>query len=214
MLRNKCINKTMLMSGVLGFALAAPAMAVQQGDWIVRAGAANVMPDDSSGQVGAIAGSGVDVDDALGIFANVTYMIRNNIGLELLVATPFEHEITGTGSIAGLGKIAEVKHLPPTFSVQYHFAPTSNFRPYVGAGINYTTFFSEKAVGGTVTSISLDDSWGLAVQAGFDVDMAQNLFFNADVRYINIETTATTNVGNVDVDINPWVVSLGVGMRF
>jgi len=209
--------KIKFLSGLLGFiiiGLSSQAIAVSKGDWITRFGGASVNPNDSSGQVGNIAGSGVAVDDGQALFINVTYMIRDNIGLELLAATPFTHDISGTGSIAGLGKIAEVKQLPPTFSVQYHFAPKKTFRPYVGGGINYTTFFSEKAVGGTVTSISLDDSWGLAVQGGFDVDISKSWFFNADLRYINIETTAKTNVGNVDVEINPWVLSIGVGTTF
>ena len=209
--------KIKFLSGLLGFiiiGLSSQAIAVSKGDWITRFGGASVNPNDSSGQVGNIAGSGVAVDDGQALFINVTYMIRDNIGLELLAATPFTHDISGTGSIAGLGKIAEVKQLPPTFSVQYHFAPKKTFRPYVGGGINYTTFFSEKAVGGTVTSISLDDSWGLAVQGGFDVDISKSWFFNADLRYINIETTVKTNVGNVDVEINPWVLSIGVGTTF
>ena len=72
----------------------------------------------------------------------------------------------------------------------------------------------KKSTGSTVTSISLDDSWGLAAQAGFDMDINKDWFFNADLRYIKIKTTATTNVGNVDVTIDPWVISVGVGTHF
>lgn len=214
MASKKWLGKMTFIGAAVCIALSGQVLALERGDWLLRVGGASVNPDDSSGQVGNIAGSGVSVDSAESLIFNITYMIRDNIGLELLAALPFTHDVYATGSIAGLGKIAEVEHLPPTFSVQYHFSPRSNFRPYLGAGINYTTFTDEKAVGGTVTSISLDDSWGLAVQAGFDVDVTQELFFNADVRYINIETTATTNVGNVDIDINPWVYSLAFGMRF
>ena len=212
MLSKKRFYRTLLGLVIVG--LSSQTIAVSKDDWIVRFGGASVNPNDSSGQVGAIGGSGVAVDDSQGLFINVGYMLRDNIAIELLAATPFEHEITGTGSIAGLGQIAETKQLPPTVSVQYYFSPKKSFSPYVGAGINYTTFFSEKAVGGTVTSISLDDSWGLAAQAGFDMEMTKDWFFHADLRYINIETTATTNVGNVDVEINPWVLSVGVGTTF
>ena len=203
-----------VLCGFFVIGLSSQSIAVDKGDWLVRFGGVSVNPNDSSGQVGNIGNSGVAVDDSQGLYINATYMIRDNIGLELLAATPLKHDISATGSIAALGKIAETKQLPPTFSVQYHFAPKKKFRPYVGGGINYTTFFSEKATGGTVTNISLDDSWGLAVQGGFDMDISQNWFFNADLRYINIETTATTNVGNVDVTIDPWVISLGVGTTF
>lgn len=191
-----------------------PSWALGKGDWLLRFGAVSVNPNDSSGQVGAISGSGVAVDNAQGLYGNLTYMLQDNIGLELLAATPFTHDIYATGSIAALGKIAQTKQLPPTLSVQYHFSPKKSVRPYIGAGINYTTFFSEKTTGATVTSISLDDSWGLAVQGGFDMDISKDWFFNADLRYIDIETTATTNVGNVDVSIDPWVLSVGVGTRF
>jgi len=208
------IHKTAFVAGILGLALSAPAFAVQQGDWIVRFGAANVSPNDSSGHVGSIAGSSVSVGDDTQAFVNLSYMMTDNVAVELLASTPFKHDVHAEGSIKALGKIAEVHHLPPTLSLQYHVAPKASVRPYVGAGVNYTIFFDENAKGGVVTDINLDNSLGLAVQGGVDVDISKNWFFNADVRYIWISTTATTNVGKVDVDINPWVFSLGIGTRF
>ena len=210
----KLIKSVSIVVAAVALGLSSQVYAGSQGDWLLRFGAVSVNPNDSSGQVGTIAGSGVSVDDAQGVFLNVTYMLRDNIGLELLAATPFTHDITATGSIAGLGQIATVQELPPTFSVQYHFKPKSDFRPYVGVGLNYTTFFHVKLTGTTVTSMSLDDSWGPAAQVGFDKDINKDWFFNADLRYVWIKTTATTNVGNVDVTIDPWVISLGVGKRF
>ena len=195
----------------LGAFSLSPAQAVQKGDWLLRFGAVNVSPDDSSGGLSGAPTVGVAVDDDTQLFVNITYMLQDNIGLELLAATPFTHTISATGAVTG--NIAEVSHLPPTLSLQYHFSPTSSVRPYVGAGINYTTFFDEKATA-VITSIKLDDSWGLALQAGLDVDLNKDWFFNADVRYIDIETTATTNLGTVDVTIDPWVYSVGVGFRF
>ena len=159
--------------------------AVSQGDWLLRFGGAQVSPNDGS--------RGVVADDAIGVesdakpFINLTYMIRDNIGIDVLGAVPFEHDLTLTGS-----KIAETKQLPPTVSVQYHFSPKDAIRPYVGVGVNYTTFFSEKATA-TISSISLDDSVGLAAQVGVDGDINKDWFWNADVRYINTETTAKTN---------------------
>ena len=194
-----------LIAGLLVLTSASVA-AVEKGDWLVRFGVANVSPND--GSTGVVANDAIGVDGNTQIFANVTYMFNDNVGFEVLAATPFSHDITLSGS-----KIAETDQLPPTFSVQYHFKPKASIRPYVGAGINYTTFFNEKATA-TITSISLDDSIGLAVQAGVDVDITKDWFFNADVRYINIETTATTNIGNIEVDINPLVFSLGIGTRF
>ncbi len=188
--------------------------AVEKGDWLVRFGVANVNPNDSStglSLVGSTATVGVDGNSQ--VFANLSYMIKENVALELLAATPFSHDIVGTGALSGLGKVGETKQLPPTFSIQYHFKPKASVRPYVGAGINYTIFFSEKATN-TITSLKLDNSLGLAFQAGVDIDITKNWFFNADIRYINIETTATTDLGTAEVKINPIVISLGIGTRF
>ena len=201
--------KTLITTFALasGLALSAqPATAVEKGDWLVRFGLANVNPNDGSS--GVVADDAVGVEDDTQLYINATWMFSDNMGLDILGATPFTHDITLDGT-----KFAETKHLPPTVGVQYHFSPKSNVRPYVGAGINYTTFFSEEATA-VITSLSLDDSWGLAVQAGVDVDINDNWFFNADLRYINIETTAETNLGNIDVEIDPWVIGLGVGTTF
>jgi outer membrane protein len=185
---------------VSGQSLAAP------GDWVVRFGAANVSPDDSSR--GVVPKNAVGVDSGTSLYVTGEYMFSDQLGVELLAALPFNHDITLKGS----GKIGEVDHLPPTLSVMYHFSD-SNVRPYVGAGINYTTFMDEKATA-VISSLKLDASWGLAVQAGVDVDINDDWFFNASARYIDIDTTARTNLGNIDVDIDPWVFSLGIGRYF
>ena len=202
---------TVCSLAALGLLSLSPAHAVQKGDWLTRFGIVHVAPNDSSGTLSGAPTVGVAVDSDTQLFANFSYMLQDNLGLELLVATPFTHTISATGALSG--NIAEVSQLPPTLSLQYHFAPASNVRPYVGAGINYTTFFDEKATA-VISSIKLDDSWGLALQAGFDVDLNKDWFFNADIRYIDIETTATTDLGTIDVTIDPWVFSAGVGLRF
>ncbi|GMR16387.1 MAG: outer membrane protein OmpW [Gammaproteobacteria bacterium] len=185
--------------------------AASKGDWFMRFGVAQVSPNDSSGTLSGAPTVGVAVDSNTQLFANISYMYDHNIAFELLAATPFEHKLFGTGAVTT--QIATVKQLPPTFSVQYHFSPKESINPYLGVGINYTIFFDEKVVG-TITSISLDDSLGYAAQAWVDFKFNEGWFANIDMRYINIETTATTNLGTVDVKINPWVLSAGVGFSF
>ena len=203
-----CINrKLILVITATVLSLITMGAHAAQGDWLLRFGAANVDP--SAGSTGVVPDDAIDVDDGTAAFINGTYMIRDNIGIELLAATPFSHDII----LEGAGKIAETDHLPPTLSVQYHFSPESKVRPYVGAGLNWTTFFDEEATA-VINDISLDDSFGWAVQAGIDVDINEKWFFNADIRKIDIETTAETDIGNIDVDIDPVVISLGVGLRF
>lgn len=182
------------------------AHAVERGDWLLRFGVTMVSPDASS--TGVVPDDAIDVDDGTSVSVDFTYMMRENIGIEVLAAYPFSHDITLNGT-----KIAETDHLPPTVSVQYHFQPKSNIRPYVGIGLNYTTFFNEEATA-VISDISLDDSFGLALQGGVDFNLTEKWYLNLVLRYINIETTAKTNLGNVDVDINPWVYTLGVGTSF
>jgi outer membrane protein len=200
----------------------APAQALDQGDWIARVGVTHVSPDASSSP------NLVDVDSGTSLGFNFTYMMSNNIGIELLAALPFEHDIEGAGPFAGAGKLAETKHLPPTLSVQYHFKPKAKFRPYVGVGLNYTTFFDEESTptldnalggAGSTTDVNLDDSWGLAAQLGADFDLNDDWFANVDVRYIDISTDATLNnsvggITNIDVDIDPWVITFALGKTF
>ncbi len=193
------------------------ALAVNQGDWLVRVGAAHVSPNDSSGGLTADPSIKVGVDSSTGLGLNLTYMVSPNIGVEVLGALPFKHDITGAGSLASAGKIAETKQLPPTVVALYNFAPKANVRPYAGIGINYTTFFSEKTTGAlSGVSLKLDDSWGLAGEVGVDVDINKDWFFNASVWYMDINTTAKlgSGLGSVDVQIDPWAFFVGVGTRF
>lgn len=211
----KSLNRALVLAAVLALP-AAPVLALEQGDWLVRVGGSYVSPNDSSDAVPGLAGSGVSVDGAASLSLTLGRMITPNLAVEVLGAWPFTHDINGDGSIAGLGKIAETKQLPPVLSLQYHFMPKSNVRPYVGLGVNYTVFFDEKTTGALVgTPIDLDSSVGPAVQVGVDVDVGKGWFVSADLRYISIKTTATLGgIGTVDVDINPLVATVAAGTRF
>jgi len=220
-----------LAAAIAALSVAGSAMAYEGGDMILRVGAAMVDPDASSSTVslngGALPGSSVDVNDDTQLGITFTYMLNEHWGLELLAASPFKHTVSGGGAILnslGLGDIADVKHLPPTLSAQYYFADAdSKFQPYVGAGVNFTTFFDEEAssqyeaVFGP-SSVSLDDSWGLAAQAGFDYQIAENLRVNAAVWYIDISTDATIRspgaVVKTSVDIDPLVYMVGIALAF
>ena len=205
------------LAAIMSTATAAP------GDWIVRARAILVSPqEDASGVEPAFPGGSVEVEDAVVPELDFTYFLTEKLGLELILATS-PHDLEGTGDLAGLGKVGDVMALPPTLTLQYHFQPTAKVRPYVGVGLNYTMFYNEDASSSLEdaigdTSISLEDSFGLAAQVGVDVDINENWFMNADVKWINIETEAELNTGGaintVDVDLNPIVAGIGIGRRF
>jgi len=216
------------MKHLLALALAATALTptaayAEAGDFLVRARAIYVAPTESAGPVlPAFPGGSVGVDNAIMPELDFTYMITDHIGAELILATT-NHDIVGAGDIAGLGEIADTWVLPPTLTVQYHFLPENNIRPYVGAGINWTIFYSEDtksslndAIGDT--TIDLDNSFGWALQAGVDIDVTEKFFFNIDIKYVDINTTATLNTGGaintVDVDLDPIIIGVGFGMKF
>ena len=190
---------------VLSMGLANTAIAFEPGDWLVRAGASVVDPKSDNSDI-------VSVDSATSFTFNFTYMMTDIWGVELLAAYPFEHDI----SLLDGTQVATTKQLPPTVSIQYHFMPTSKFQPYIGVGINYTNFFSEKTMGPLEgTDLSLGDSWGFAGQIGFDVMIGENWFLNVDGRYMNIETKAKLDgisLGTVKID--PMVYGANIGFRF
>jgi outer membrane protein len=183
----------------------------EAGDWLVRLGATYISPESSNHPA-------LDVDDALGLTFNGTYMVTNNFGVELLAALPYEHDLDGkpNGSLGLSGKIGSTKHLPPTLSAQWHFDPIGRVIPYLGAGINYTLFFDESTTGDLAgTKLDLDASFGLAGQVGVDMQVNEAWFVNIDLRYIQIESDASVDGAGIgDVDINPWVFGINVGRSF
>lgn len=200
----------------LGIALAAAGLCLQpltasaaKGDWLVRAGIGVVDPDSDNLDLGE--GGMVEVDNGTSLTIEGSYFFADNWAAELLAAYPFNHDINLGGS-----KVGDTDHLPPTVSVQYHFIPDGKFRPYVGIGLNYTTFFNTGTEGALAgTDLELDDSWGLALQAGIDVPIGDRWFANAVIRYIDIESDATLDgapLGTVKID--PMVYQLQAGYRF
>ena len=213
----------MLATAAAAIVAAAPAAAqIQAGDVLVRARAIVVAPNESSGAVTpGFPGSSVGVDDSFAPEVDFTWMATDHIGAELILATT-KHSISGRGSLGGLGTLASTWVLPPTLTVQYHFAPKSHVRPYVGVGANYTIFYSSKASAGLVTAIGatnvhLNDSFGYALQAGIDIDLSKRVFLNLDVKYIDIKTTARLTTGaavnTVRVNLDPIVAGVGIGIR-
>jgi outer membrane protein len=199
------INAVLCAAAILGASLAGPAVAMEQGDWLIRFGASNVDPKSNNSPV-------VSVDSATSATFNFTYMMTANWAVEVLAAYPFEHDI----SLVDGPEVGSTKHLPPTVSLQYHFLPESTFQPYIGAGINYTDFFSEKLYGQLEgASLSLDSSWGIAAEVGADIMLGDTWFLNLNLRWIDIETDAKVNgdpLGKVEID--PMVYGAHVGLRF
>ncbi|QSX74879.1 OmpW family protein [Lysobacter arenosi] len=195
---------------VLGTA-ALPALAQTAGDWTLGVGVHAVDPKSNNGRLagGTLA---VDVDRDIKPSLTFEYFVRDNLGVEVLAAWPFEHDI----KIAGLGRVGSTKQLPPTVSLQYHFNGQGRISPFVGAGINYTAFFSEDTTGALAGSkLKLDDSWGLAAHAGVDFAVGQRGAIRIDARWIDIDSDVALNGARLGtVAIDPIVYGAAYVMKF
>lgn len=216
-----------LSAGVMSL----PAVAYEPGDMLVRFGAVHVAPNESSGSLRhngtPLTGTKATVSDDTQFGISFTYLINQHVGVELLGATPFKHEVKvkGLEAATGLpdGKLADVKHLPPTVSLQYYpMGAGAKWQPYVGLGLNHTFFFDEKLTGERKAvgfdKLKLKSSTGLTGQVGIDVALTERVFVNAAAWYMGIDTKASAKLGdndvNVDVQIDPMVYMLGLGLKF
>ena len=190
--------------------LAAPAFAQQAGEWTISVGAHQVNPKSDNG---SLAGGTVPIEVDSDVRPTITaeYFIRDNLGIEVLAAWPFEHDI----NVQGVGRVGSTKHLPPTVSLQYHFGQ-GTVKPFIGAGINYTRFFSTETTGVLAgTDLELDDSIGLAAHVGIDFEVGEKGSIRVDARWMDIDTDAKINgvdVGTVEID--PLVYGVAYVFKF
>ncbi|MBO1515754.1 OmpW/AlkL family protein [Psychrobacter halodurans] len=191
------------------------AFAVPAGTWTVAAGAHYVDPKSDNGTLNN--GLSVDVDGDVRPTISGEYFVADNVGVELLAAIPFHHDITLTDA-NGNEVDAKTQHLPPTLSVQYHFDGYNlpmNVKPFVGVGVNYTTFFKERVYLGNGNDLELDDSVGVAGHIGLDIPYAPTESFRIDARYMDIKTDASLNGNDLgEVDISPWVYGVAFVKQF
>lgn len=184
--------------------------------WMLRGRALVVVPQEQASlRAGGVPIVGGDVDISTSVVPelDITYFFTKNIAAELILGvTP--HNVKGAGALAGT-RIGSAWLLPPTLTLQYHFDPIGAFKPYLGAGVNYTVFFDEKAKGG-FTGFDLKNSFGLALQAGVDIMLDRHWGINLDVKKIFLEPKVKVNGGAVagKVRIDPWIFGTGVTYRF
>lgn len=152
-------------------------------------------------------GLGLTVNNKIIPDFDISYFFSKNIAAELLLTVPQKHRVASNGT-----KIGTLRHLPPTLLVQYHF-DLPGFKPYVGAGLNYTRFSSVKLLGGAATVQK--NSFGPALQVGVDIPLAPNLYLNFDIKKAYIDTKVS--VGGVKqgtFNIDPLLYGVGLGWRF
>jgi outer membrane protein len=200
------VMKFAIKAAIAGAALvmALPVQA-EQGDWLARLRLLQIRPDVSS-SIGIL-----DVSNEVVPEVDFSYFFTENIAAELILSTR-----SHTVSVGG-ADIGKVSHLPPTLTLQYHFMPKETFRPYVGAGVNYTRFYDVSlALGATPLTVD-QNSWGGALQIGFDYALDKKWFLNFDVKKLWIKTDVKNGITGAfisDLKIDPLVVGIGVGMKF
>ncbi len=174
------------------------------GDIVARARAVDINFDSSSSPVTGVTANNKTIPEVDG-----SYFFTSNIAAELILTYPQSVGIDVNG-----GSIGSVDALPPTLTLQYHFMPDSPyFRPYLGAGINYTNFSRDRLAGGAI-NVS-NNSWGAALQAGFDVPLNRNLLFNLDVKKVYMKTDASLNGAYLTtVTLDPVLLGVGLGWKF
>ena len=195
---------------------ATPALAQTAGSWTVGVGAHNVEPKSGNGTLVATPLGDLTMDVGTNVRPTITaeYFVKDNLGIEVLAALPFQHDI----NVAGVGKVGSTKHLPPTVSLQYHVGQGA-VRPFVGLGVNYTTFFSTKAEGPIAgANLDLSDSWGLAGHLGVDFKLGEKGAIRIDYRKIDIDTDVKLNGAKLGtrntVNIDPSAYGVAYVMAF
>nr|WP_063370892.1 OmpW family outer membrane protein [Pseudoalteromonas luteoviolacea] len=197
-----------------------------QAQFSVNVGAIHVNPIDSASAINENRALGLSADSDTQLGITFDYQYNDNIVFELVAATPFSHTVEGQGGLAG-NDIAEIKHLPPTLLAQYHFFDASaKFRPFIGAGLNYTVFFDEEASAALKQTlktddvkVDLDNSFGLALQMGFNYEINDKWGLHVMVSKMDIDTDATVYANGVqaltsDVEIDPFVAMVGAKYKF
>lgn len=183
--------------------------------WQIRARALGVVTR-NNGKVDGIGGSGLSSSDSVTPELDFSYYFTDNIAAELILGTT-SSRIDGKGSIAGLGNIGKTWLLPPTLTLQYHFTDLGAFKPYVGAGINYTVFYNQSARGAT-TDLDVKNTFGGALQVGFDYMIDQHWGLNFDVKKLYLRPDFEATVGGARVKgstkLDPWLIGTGVTYRF
>jgi len=207
------MNKTLALitlaaAGVVAPVLASAAATDDSGDWIVRARAVYLKSANKDST-----GLGLSINDKTLPEVDITRFFTPQIAAELVLTYPQRQTLSAGGT-----PIGSLKHLPPVLSLQYHFTQLQGWRPYVGAGLNYTRFSDVRFDAATTTALHPSikhNSFGAALQVGVDVPVMDGWLINADVKKVQIATDVSssgTKVGTFKVD--PWLLSVGIGRRF
>lgn len=199
--------------------ISAAAFSQNKGEWRARLRATYVVPD-ASASISTIGGS-AEISKTVIPELDFTYFLLNRFSANLILGTT-KHKVTATNTALGNVDLGKVWLLPPTLTFLYHQPVTKCILPYAGAGVNYTIFYGEKG-GPAIAKITYKNQFSFAAQAGVDFDINKKLFLNVDAKRLwlkteNTVTTIPTVAGGAtvhsDTKIDPWLISVGLGVKF
>ncbi|MES0176307.1 OmpW family protein [Mesorhizobium sp. M0006] len=182
--------------------------------WQIRLRALGVVTEDS-GYVKAVPGSDLSYSNTVTPELDISYFFTDNIAAELILGTTYAN-IGGQGAIGALGNVGKVWLLPPTLTLQYHFTNFGALNPYVGAGVNYTIFYNQHA--GSADALKVNNTFGTALQVGFDYMVDQHWGVNVDVKKLFLKPDFDVTVDGAKqtgkAELDPWLIGAGVTYRF
>lgn len=191
--------------------------ATNPGPWQARVRATYLSMADKSDAFSALglnfASDSVSVNSKVIPEFDFSYSFTQNWVAELVLTIPQTQEV----KLAGVGKLGTFKHLPPVLAMQYHFAPGTAINPYVGAGLNYTLIYGRDLKVATVPLTLDNNSIGLAVQAGADIDIGNGMYVNLDIKKVGLRSdvyVATNGARLTTAKLDPWLFSVGLGWKF
>ncbi|USD25387.1 OmpW/AlkL family protein [Flagellimonas marinaquae] len=214
-MKKRILAAVVALMGLGNLVIAQDAPVDDSSKWQFRLRGIVVTPDESA-DIEAIGGD-VDISTTVVPEFDISYFFDDNWSLELILATA-KHDVEAIGTAAGDIDLGHVWLLPPTLTAQYHFTG-GNLVPYLGAGPNLTLFYGVDE-GPIADDVDYDTAVGFALQGGFDFMLNDKWFLNFDVKKLFLNTTATVNATTAlgatveaDVDINPWIFGVGVGIK-
>jgi len=193
--------------------IASQAQSSNDNPWMVRVRAVDLLWN--NGQSGIAQTANVKAQNEWIPEVDVSYFFTKNIAAELVLTYPQQVNITATGSNTNVGKVTA---LPPSLVAQYHFTDLGAFKPYVGAGINYTIFSNRQNFYGAGAGLQVEpSSVGYVAQVGADYMFDKNWGLNVDVKYITMATNVQAQAGGANLGkltLNPWTPAVGVTYKF
>lgn len=203
------MKKIVLALSLAAVGMVSSAAMAQEATWLLRGRLVNIAPANQSDPVGGTgAADRISVSKKTIPEFDITYFFSPNIAAELILTYPQKHTVYLDGA-----DIGSFKHLPPTLSAQYHFAPKADVRPYLGVGVNYTNLSKVNLLAGKG---GLEhSSFGLALQAGVDFVIDKNWSVNLDIKKVQIRSDVLVAGAKASaVKVDPVLLGVGVGYRF